>query len=158
MKKTLRKKKTLFSCLVPLLILCGCASIDVKQDFDFTVQNLPYGNTLTEGVPAEVRFEIMPGEDLYLCDCTRYYVRYFPSAGSGTLRVGQDTALVPNDLYRLPNHRFRMYYLPDWGTASAQHTLLLTFMDNWGHTQETTLQFNVQEDEDDNTILSINHE
>ena len=152
MKRTLRKKNTLFSCLVPLLLLCGCADIDVKQDFDFTVQNLPYSATLTEGHAAEVRFEILPGEDGYLCDCTRYYVRYFPTGGSGALRVGQDTALVPNDPYRLPDLRFRMYYLPDWGTATAQHTLSLTFMDNWGHTQETTLQFNKIE-EDDNTLL-----
>lgn len=151
MKRTLRKKKILFSCLASLL-LAGCADIDVKQDFDFTVQNLPYSTTLTEGRAAEVRFEILPGEDGYLCDCTRYYVRYFPTSGSGALRVGQDTALVPNDPYRLPSLQFRMHYLPDWGTATAQHTLALTFMDNWGHTQETTLQFNKTE-EDDNTLL-----
>ncbi len=153
MKRTLRKKRALFSGLVPLLILGGCAAIDVKQDFDFSVQNLPYSNILTEGHAAEVRFEILPGEDGYLCDCTRYYVRYFPTSGSGALRVGQDTALVPNDPYLLSGLRFRMHYLPDWGTATAQHTLSLTFMDSWGHTQETTLQFNKkEEDKDDNTL------
>lgn len=154
MKRTLREKRTLFSCLVPLLLLGGCTSIDVKQDFDFTVQNLPYNTTLTEGYAAEVRFEILSGEDGYLCDCTRYYVRYFPTAGGGALRVGQDTALVPNDPYRLPGLRFRMYYLPAWGTSTIQHTLSLTFTDNWGHTQETTLQFNKKEE--DNTLT--NHE
>lgn len=156
MRKTLRKKKTL-SCLAALLMLGGCASIDVRQDFDFTVFTLPYSNTLSEGTPAEIRFEIGPGEAGSLSDSTRYYVRYFPAAGEGTLRVGQDTALRPNDPYRLTSRTFRMYYLPDWGTATARHTLSLTFLDNWGHTQETTLQFNVQED-DNNTLLSFKHE
>ncbi len=146
---TLRKKKALFACLASLL-LAGCASIDVKQDFDFTVQNLPYSTTLTEGRAAEVRFEILPGEDGHLCDCTRYYVRYFPTSGSGTLRVGQDTALVPNDPYRLPSLRFRMHYLPDWGTATAQHTLSLTFTDGRGHVQESTFRVNKPQEEDNN--------
>lgn len=153
MRKTLRKKKTL-SCLAALLMLGGCASIDVRQDFDFTVFTLPYAGTLSEGTPAEIRFEIRPGEAGSLSDSTRYYVRYFPSSGQGTLRVGQDTALRPNDPYRLTNRTFRMYYLPAWGTAETEHALDLTFFDSWRHEVPVTLQFNKKaENEIENEIV-----
>ncbi|MCM1168553.1 MAG: DUF3872 domain-containing protein [Bacteroides sp.] len=144
------RKKHLPAILAGCLLLWGCASIDVKQDFDFTVTTLPYSSTLKEGTAAEIRCQIVPGEDGYLSDSTRYYVRYFPTAGEGTLRVGRDTALVPNDLYRLPAQQFRLYYLPAWGTSETEHTLALTFTDSWGHTQDLSLQFNQKAQEEDN--------
>lgn len=119
----------------------GCAAIEVKSDYDFAVEVLPYRTDLEPGEEVELVFSIQPGADGYLHDSTRYRVRYFPLAGSGELRLG-DTVLRPNEPCLLPGREGVLHYDP--GYEPGEHRLSLTFLDSWGHRQEVALDFQVQ--------------
>lgn len=135
--------------LAGIVVGCACASLDVRTDFDFGVEIMPYRQTLTEGETVELRFSITPDEEGNMYDSARYRVRYFPVEGEGYLRIGQDTAMRPNDLYPLPGREIRMYYTPLWGKAENTHQLDLTFEDDRAHRHGVSVTFNTQKDEDD---------
>lgn len=137
LRKTLRNLCLTGAIVFTIGILCfSCSDLHVQQDFDFEVSHLPVPSQVGDGEEVEIRFELRHIEGRY--DSTRYYVRYFPTNGNGTL-VYHDSVLNANDDYRILSDKFRMYYR---ALSAGEHTFSLVFHDDFDHNHELSLSFN----------------
>lgn len=133
------KKAFLYTlCVLSLTaILYGCGdTLDIQQDYGFTVEYLPVPKKLTRGETAEIRLQIVKEGDW---TDAAYRLRYFQPDGRGTLADESGTVFLPNDLYDLPDEVFRLYY-----TSHSEDTqkIDLYFVDNFSKTFTLSFSFN----------------
>lgn len=119
--------------------------LDVQQSYPFIVEVMPYGDKITKGQTAELRFEIQP-EGNYTN--THYTIRYFQYDGDGTLKLVDGPVLTNNDRVLLESKTFRLNYT---AKSSDAHKFLVVIEDNFGSTPwEQTFEFNGKDSGDDN--------
>ncbi len=136
-----------------LVSLTSCSDdLDVQQSYPFTVEVMPYGDKITQGQTAELRFEIVP-EGNYAN--TLYTIRYFQYDGEGTLKLVDGAVLVNNDRVLLESKTFRLNYT---AKSADAHKFLVVVEDNFGSTPwEQTFEFNGKDSGDDGgKILPVN--
>lgn len=120
---------------------CKDDTLDIKNDYEFTMTHLPVPKRLKKGETAEIRFELVRSGKY---SGANYYVRYFQPDGKGTLTLDGST-LTQNDGFELKKDVFRMYYTSE---SEDQQTIDLTFFDNFRNTYELSFSFsNVAKDE-----------
>ena len=98
---------TLYTLLLSV-IACACSDdLDVQQVYGFNLEVMPVPKRIAQGETVEIRCEIIP-EGVY--SGTSYKIRMFQYDGKGSLVLDNGTVLQPNDMYRLDNTTFRMYF------------------------------------------------
>ena len=132
-------------CTLSLIVMaCGCGdSLDIQQDYGFTVECLPVPKKLTKGETAEIRLRIVKEGDW---TDAAYKLRYFQPDGRGTLADESGTVFLPNDLYDLPDDVFRLYY-----TSASEDTqkIDLYFVDSFNKTFTLSFSFNNNNSDDE---------
>jgi hypothetical protein len=115
-------------------------------DYTFEFESLPVPKSVIEGETVEIRCHIKRADSR---NDTDYFIRYFQLDGKGELRLADGAPLVPNDLYRLENDVFRLYYTSH--SADLQ-TIDIYIVDSFGKVVKKTFGFTgipVNEPDDD---------
>lgn len=110
--------------------------LDIQQAFPFTVETMPVQTTIAKGETAEIRCELKR-EGLY--DGATYTIRFFQSAGKGSLQLDDGTVFKPNDRYSLDKGTFRLYYT---SASTDQQKIDVYVEDNFGQLKQLTFTFN----------------
>lgn len=123
---------------------CACSSdLDIDRNYGFTVEHLPVQKKIVKGETAEIRLQLV--RDGHWDDAT-YYMRYFQPDGKGKLSSEDGTVFLPNDLYKVEEETFRLYYT----SHSEDHQVIdLYFIDNFGKMETLSFSFNSDRDEED---------
>ena len=117
--------------------------LEIKNDYEFTVEHLPVPKRLKLGETAEIRFELVREGNF---SDAKYYVRYFQPDGKGELRF-DGRWLSPNDSYEIRKETFRMYYTSQ---SEDLQVIDLTFYDNFRNRHELSFTFShVRSDEEE---------
>lgn len=92
-----------------LLLLFACSdSLDIQQQYGFTVETLPIPKEIKENETVEIRCTLTEDGTF---DDNSYTIRYFQFEGEGSLRLGENgQEFIPNDRYSLTEKEFRLYY------------------------------------------------
>ena len=125
--------------LIIVVIFTSCSKSDeleIKQDFAFEVKVLPVPKEISNGETVEIRISIKP-EGVYKDN--RYYIRYFQFDGKGTLQYYDSQPYLPNDLYQLPDQKFRLYYT---SKSSITQSFEIWISDEFGNEKNLKFQFN----------------
>ena len=115
-------------------------TLDVQQQYPFTVEAMPVADEITKGETVEIRLEIKAEGDF---DGTVYTLRYFQPDGDGSLKMADGTALKPNDRYLLEDAKFRLYYTSE--SVDEAQTIDLYFENNWGDLRMLSFDFNAED-------------
>ncbi|SKA33134.1 protein of unknown function [Chitinophaga eiseniae] len=119
-----------------LFTSCRKKDLDIQQNFPFEVKVMPVPKELALGQVAEIRLTLVPSGNF---DEARYYIRYFQEDGEGSLQYYSDPPYLPNDLYSLPEHQFRLYYS---SRSKVSQTINVWISDNFGNEKELSFRFN----------------
>lgn len=142
MKKIFRNILMGVYLLGAMLLVFSCDDkLDVQQVYPFTVTTMPVQKRIKMGETAEIRFQLHR-EGYY--DETKYFIRYFQLDGKGTLRMADETAFLPNDLYPLPGESFRLYYT---SASTDQQQIDVYIEDSHGQVEQLTFAFNNENEE-----------
>lgn len=127
--------------MLSLLFLSSCdkKKLSIQQDFPFEATVLPVPGEIARGQRVEMRFEIKSKGSF---DGAKYSVRYFQFEGAGTLQLGNEPALKPNDVYALPGPVFRLYYT---SKSNVAHSFDVWITDQFNKEQHFSFQFNPAE-------------
>ena len=139
--------KMLIGCymVAALLLVSACNdNVDIQQSYPFTVETMPVPKKLKIGETAEIRCQLHR-DGRY--EETKYFIRYFQPDGAGTLKMSDETVLLPNDLYPLPGETFRLYYT---SASTDQQTVDVYFQDSFGQLEQLTFSFNSNHEEEVN--------
>jgi hypothetical protein len=118
-------------------IACACSdTIDIKQDYEFTVTHLPVPKKLKVNETAEIR-GTLHREGEY--SNTRYYLRHFQYEGDGQLWMDNGKPFLPNDAYEITETSFRLYFR---SLSKDAHTIEVVFFDSFGKEFPLTFTFN----------------
>lgn len=119
------------------IIIFGCKreSLNVTQDFPFSVEVMPVPKEVAKQETVEIRCRILKTGNYD----TKYYLRYFQFDGRGTLRLGSGPAYTPNDLYSLPGETFRLYYT---SASNVTQSFDIWISDSFGNERKISFQFN----------------
>lgn len=147
MKKMIESMIIAGCMLVALLYMTACSDkLDVQQMYEFDLATLPVQTTIVKGEEAEIRCQLVRSGEY---QDTKYFIRYFQPTGKGELRMENDTVLLPNDLYLLPEETFRLYYR-SFGTD--QQKIDIYILDSFGQVVQKSFAFNNEaEDEKEDT-------
>ena len=147
MKKMIESMIIAGCMLVALLYMTACSDkLDVQQMYEFDLATLPVQTTIVKGEEAEIRCQLVRSGEY---QDTKYFIRYFQPTGKGELRMDNGTALLPNDLYLLPEETFRLYYR-SFGTD--QQKIDIYILDSFGQVVQKSFAFNNEaEDEKEDT-------
>lgn len=127
---------TLFIISTLVLSSCDKNELDIQQNYPFEVVVLPVPKEIANGQTVEIRITIERSGNF---NDTQYYLRYFQFDGSGTLRYYDEPPYLPNDLYRLPQNPFRLYYT---STSTVSQSFDLWISDTFGNERQLSFQFN----------------
>ena len=117
-------------------VVCACSdSVDIKQNYEFTVSNLPVPKRMKAGDVAEIRCNLVRSGHY---DGARYYLRYYQPDGKGELWMDSGVPFLPNDTYSIPGDTFRLYFRC---LSDEQQTIDLYFFDNFGNTFNLSFSF-----------------
>lgn len=142
MKKIFRNILMGVYLLGAMLLVFSCDDkLDVQQVYPFTVTTMPVQKRIKMGETAEIRFQLHR-EGYY--DETKYFIRYFQLDGKGTLRMADEAAFLPNDLYPLPGESFRLYYT---SASTDQQQIDVYIEDSHGQVEQLTFAFNNENEE-----------
>jgi len=135
--KRIISKIPICTFIVAVLFCCiSCDNkLDIQQAFPFTVETLPVQTTIATGKTVEIRCNLK-SEGQYTG--TVYTIRYFQSAGKGTLRMDDGTIFKPNDSYPLNKNVFRLYYT---SASTDQQTINIFVEDNFGQVVQLSFTF-----------------
>jgi hypothetical protein len=137
MKKIVSSIVTCGFVLATLFCCTSCDSkLDIQQAFPFTVETMPVQTKIVKGETAEIRCELKR-EGLY--DGATYTIRFFQSAGKGSLQLDDGTVFKSNDRYPLDKGLFRLYYT---SASTDQQTIDVYVEDNFGQVKQLTFTFN----------------
>jgi hypothetical protein len=136
MKKIINKIP-ICAFIVAVLFCCiSCDNkLDIQQAFPFTVETMPVQTTIATGKTVEIRCNLK-SEGQYTG--TIYTIRYFQSAGKGSLRMDDGTIFKPNDSYPLNKNVFRLYYT---SASTDQQTINIFVEDNFGQVVQLSFTF-----------------
>lgn len=127
-----------------LLFSTACNSqLDIQQHYPFTVAAMPVQKSISKGETAEIRVKI--NREGYF-DEAAYYIRYFQPDGEGELRLADGTVLLPNDLYRLSEDTFRLYYTSQ---TTEQQKIDIYIEDDFEDIEQLSFSFNNRMIKDD---------
>ena len=119
-------------------------TLDVQQQYPFTVEAMPVADEITKGETVEIRLEIKAEGDF---DGTVYTLRYFQPDGDGSLKMANGTILKPNDRYLLEDAKFRLYYTSE--SVDEAQTIDLYFENNWGDLRKLSFDFNAEDSKEE---------
>ena len=134
--------------IVSSIVMCGfviatlfcCSScdnkLDIQQVYPFTVETMPVQTKIVKGETAEIRCELKH-EGVY--DGATYTIRFFQSAGKGSLQMDDGTVFKANDRYSLDKGIFRLYYT---SASTDQQTIDVYVEDNFGQVKQLSFTFN----------------
>jgi hypothetical protein len=136
------KKFASFFLYTLLLAAIACASssctddgLDIKQDYNYTVETLPLPKSLKKGESVDLEFSIVR-EGNYTG--TTYQYRYFQSEGEGLLTTDKGQIIPVN---RFQSVAFDDFVLTYTNLAEEQAQLDFVFEDNFGKRVEYTITF-----------------
>ena len=120
-----------------ILLLGACNSqLDIQQQYPFTLSAMPVPKSIEIGETVEIRMKLL--REGYF-EGTEYYIRYYQLDGMGDLKLDDGTVLLPNDLYKLTEDVFRLYYT---SKSTDQQKIDIYVEDNFGQTEQITFNFN----------------
>ena len=133
--------------LIGVICVTACSDkLDVQQVYEFDLATLPVQTTIVKGEEAEIRCQLIRSGKY---QDTKYFIRYFQPTGKGELRMEDDTVLLPNDLYPLPEETFRLYYK---SLDTDQQKIDIYILDSFGQVVQKSFAFNNEaEDEKEDT-------
>ena len=142
MKKVIPKMMFGVYIIGMILLLSACNSqLDIQQQYSFTLSAMPVPKSLEIEETVEIRMKLL--REGYFED-TEYYIRYFQVDGAGDLKLEDGTVLLPNDLYKLTEEVFRLYYT---SKSTDQQKIDVYVEDNFGQTEQITFNFNNKKEE-----------
>jgi hypothetical protein len=131
---------SIVKCGLMFVTLFCCAScdnkLDIQQAFPFTVETMPVQTKIVKGETVEIRCELKR-EGVY--DGATYTIRFFQSAGKGSLQLDDGTVFKSNDRYSLDKGIFRLYYT---SASTDQQAIDVYVEDNFGQLKQMTFTFN----------------
>ena len=104
-------------------------------DCNIEFETLPVPKSVVEGETVEIRCQIKRADSR---NDTDIFIRYFQPDGKGELRLENGALLVPNDLYRLDNDIFRLYYT---SRSADLQTVDIYIVDAFGKVVKKTFVF-----------------
>ena len=142
MKKVIPKMMFGVYIIGMILLLSACNSqLDIQQQYPFTLSAMPVQKSIVIDETAEIRMKI-------ICEGhfeeTEYYIRYYQPDGMGDLKLEDGTVLLPNDLYKLTEGVFRLYYT---SKSTDQQKIDIYVEDNFGQTEQISFNFNNKKEE-----------
>ncbi len=142
MKKVIPKMMFRVYIIGMILLLSACNSqLDIQQQYPFTLSAMPVPKSIAIGETVEIRMKLL--REGYFED-TEYYIRYYQPDGAGDLKLEDGTVLLPNDLYKLTEQVFRLYYT---SKSTDQQKIDVYVEDNFGQTEQITFNFNNKKEE-----------
>lgn len=142
MKKVIPKMMFRVYIIGMILLLSACNSqLDIQQQYPFTLSAMPVPKSLEMGGTVEIRMKLL--REGYFED-TEYYIRYYQPDGAGDLKLEDGTVLLPNDLYKLTEQVFRLYYT---SKSTDQQKIDIYVEDNFGQTEQISFNFNNKKEE-----------
>ncbi len=122
--------------IVFLLFSCNKGELKIQNNFPFEVEIMPVPKNIANKQTVEIRLTIKPSGAY---NGTEYFIRYFQYDGQGTLQYYDEPPYLPNDIYLLPLHQFRLYYTSQ-STISQSFDVWIT--DSFGNEKQLSFQFN----------------
>ena len=142
MKKAIPKMMFGVYIIGMILLLSACNSqLDIQQQYPFTLSAMPVPKSLEIGETVEIKMKLH--REGYFEE-TEYYIRYFQVDGAGDLKLEDGTVLLPNDLYKLTEGVFRLYYT---SKSTDQQKIDIYVEDNFGQTEQISFNFNNKKEE-----------
>ena len=142
MKKVIPKMMFGVYIIGMILLLSACNSqLDIQEQYSFTLSAMPVPKSLETEETVEIRMKLL--REGYFED-TEYYIRYFQVDGAGDLKLEDGTVLLPNDLYKLTEEVFRLYYT---SKSTDQQKIDIYVEDNFGQTEQISFNFNNKKEE-----------
>ena len=142
MKKVIPKMMFRVYIIGMILLLSACNSqLDIQQQYPFTLSAMPVPKSLEIEETVEIRMKLL--REGYFEE-TEYYIRYFQVDGAGDLKLEDGTVLLPNDLYKLTEGVFRLYYT---SKSTDQQKIDIYVEDNFGQTEQISFNFNNKKEE-----------
>lgn len=137
MSRCFMRNMVMLSYLVfAFVLVCACSdSLDIKQDYDFSVETMPVQTKIAKGETAEIRCELKRTGRF---DETKYTIRYFQTDGKGSLRMEVGAPFLPNDRYPLTKELFRLYYTSE---STDQQKIDVYVEDNFGKVVQLSFSF-----------------
>ncbi len=129
-----------FMGMILLLIACN-TQLDIQQQYPFTLSAMPVQKSIVIDETAEIRMKIIREGHF---EETEYYIRYYQPDGTGDLKLEDGTVLLPNDLYKLTEDVFRLYYT---SKSTDQQKIDIYVEDNFGQTEQISFNFNNKKEE-----------
>lgn len=134
---------TLYTLLLSVIV-CACSDdLDVQQVYGFDLEVMPVPKKIVQGETVEIRCEIVP-EGVY--SGTSYKIRMFQYDGKGILQLDNGTVLQPNDMYRIDNTTFRMYFTAH---SDQQQSFDIFIIDSHNQIVQKTFSFQIDSGKDD---------
>ena len=125
-----------------ILLLSACnTQLDIQQQYPFTLSAMPVQKSIVIDETAEIRMKIIREGHF---EETEYYIRYYQPDGTGDLKLEDGTVLLPNDLYKLTEDVFRLYYT---SKSTDQQKIDIYVEDNFGQTEQISFNFNNKKEE-----------
>lgn len=142
MKKVIPKMMFRVYIIGIILLLSACNSqLDIQQQYSFTLSAMPVPKSLEIGETVEIKMKLH--REGYFEE-TEYYIRYFQVDGAGDLKLEDGTIFLPNDLYKLTEDAFRLYYT---SKSTDQQKIDVYVEDNFGQTEQISFNFNNKKEE-----------
>ena len=142
MKKAIPKMMFGVYIIGMILLLSACNSqLDIQQQYPFTLSAMPVQKSIVIDETAEIRMMIIRDGHF---EETEYYIRYYQPDGTGDLKLKDGTVLLPNDLYKLTEDVFRLYYT---SKSTDQQKIDIYVEDNFGQTEQISFNFNNKKEE-----------
>lgn len=142
MKKAISKMMFGVYIIGMILLLSACNSqLDIQQQYPFTLSAMPVQKSIVIDETAEIRMKIIREGHF---EETEYYIRYYQPDGTGDLKLEDGTVLLPNDLYKLTEDVFRLYYT---SKSTDQQKIDIYVEDNFGQTEQISFNFNNKKEE-----------
>ena len=137
MKKAIPKMMFGVYIIGMILLLSACnTQLDIQQQYPFTLSAMPVQKSIVIDETAEIRMKIIREGHF---EETEYYIRYYQPDGTGDLKLEDGTVLLPNDLYKLTEDVFRLYYT---SKSTDQQKIDIYVEDNFGQTEQISFNFN----------------
>jgi len=137
----IRNKLTHIIILLTLLSYISCQKdkLDIQQDFPFQVQVMPVPKEVSNGKQVEIRIQILRKGNY---NNTQYFIRYFQFDGQGSLHYFEELPYKPNDLYKLREETFRLYYT---SASSVSQSFDIWISDSFGNEKQLSFKFNSED-------------
>ena len=101
----------------------------------YTFITLPVPSSVLQNDTVEIRCQIVKEDER---NTAAYAIRYFQPQGKGVLLLSDGTVLKPNDLYRIDNENFNLYYV---SACEERQTIDVYIIDSHGQTVQKTFAF-----------------